>query len=101
MWLYAVFLFKRVRSERDRGGLFESDVDNEVEVEFLRQIEGGYALGWAQERRSSPREIGKVAVWLLEWRKDLKLTRSMTPARKASRYRESKDLPWGKCRQRE
>jgi hypothetical protein len=35
MWLYAVLLFERVRSERDRGGLFESDVDNEVEVEFL------------------------------------------------------------------
>jgi len=35
MWLYAVFLFERVRSERDRGGLFESDVDNEVEVEYL------------------------------------------------------------------
>ena len=35
MWLYAVFLFERVSSERDRGGLFGSDVDNEVEVEFL------------------------------------------------------------------
>jgi hypothetical protein len=33
--LYAVFLFERAGSERDRGGLLESDVDNEVEVEFL------------------------------------------------------------------
>jgi hypothetical protein len=30
-----VVTFERARSERDRGELFESDVDNEVEVEFL------------------------------------------------------------------